>query len=172
MEPVTCVSIADWAFSVNAGGGTNSHPAVAAPCAAQPLASVSGDQGTIRVAVRVRPLVAREVSEGAAQGLEVDEGNGCVTAAGSRYSQARRFTFDHVFGPNTERVRPCAHSRGAACLWPCQVPSLSGCPTILNCCQSQVMFPLTGVWSHRSPCTRLVLASQWTCFSRDTMPQC
>ena len=60
--------------------------------------------GAIQVAVRVRPLVPRELSEGATQGLEVDEVNSCVTALGSRQTQARRFTFDHVLGPSSAKV--------------------------------------------------------------------
>ena len=74
-------------------------------------------RGTIQVAVRVRPLVTRELAEGALTALEVDEGNGCVTANGVGHSQARRFTFDHVFGPTSEPVRYRA---------PCKRPGVDG----------------------------------------------
>ena len=62
------------------------------------------------MAVRVRPPVAREEAEGAAQCLEVDEADRCVTAAGSGHAQARRFTFDHVYGPDAGPVSNTARS--------------------------------------------------------------
>eukprot|EP00878_Enallax_costatus_P046848 GHUV01057151.1.p1 GENE.GHUV01057151.1~~GHUV01057151.1.p1 ORF type:complete len:170 (+),score=41.91 GHUV01057151.1:203-712(+) len=51
---------------------------------------------SVRVALRARPLVRRERLEGAKTCVEVDEAAGAVV-----FGSQRRFTFDHVFGPNS-----------------------------------------------------------------------
>ncbi|GFR41254.1 hypothetical protein Agub_g1929, partial [Astrephomene gubernaculifera] len=52
------------------------------------------DAAAVRVAVRVRPLITRELLQGSRQCISTD--GPCVTIG-----RDRRFTFDHAFGPNT-----------------------------------------------------------------------
>ena len=95
------ISVSDW------GSGSTSLSGEAVPSldtGYTPSYSQGTIQGTIQVAVRVRPMVAREIAEGSVQSLAADEANKCVSVAGLGPAQSRRFTFDHVFGPESAQV--------------------------------------------------------------------
>ena len=98
------ISVSDW------GSGSTSLSGEAVPSLDTSCMPASS-QGTIQVAVRVRPMVAREIAEGSVQSLAADEVNKCVTVAGLGPTQSRRFTFDHVFGPESAKV--CVHLEAA-----------------------------------------------------------
>eukprot|EP00884_Botryococcus_braunii_P004132 jgi/Botrbrau1/1371/Bobra.0063s0079.1 len=60
------------------------------------LEEASNDSACVKVAVRVRPLVASEERSKAQPCISTDEKENCVWVG-----SVRRFTYDHVFGPNS-----------------------------------------------------------------------
>ena len=85
-NPLTCPSL-----------GTPSKPAAA---------DGEEDSTSVRVALRVRPLVAKERMEKARECVRVDGTRSVVVG------MDRRFTFDYVYGPESRQVREqaCIHA--------------------------------------------------------------
>lgn len=53
----------------------------------------------VKVAVRIRPLIQKEVSDGNREAIQVREGRHVIVNGSSRSF----FTFDHAYGPETRQ---------------------------------------------------------------------
>ncbi|KAG1678195.1 hypothetical protein FOA52_016132 [Chlamydomonas sp. UWO 241] len=91
MGDETTVSVSAWA--------------VPAPTLEKSAASFNSslELGNIRVAVRVRELLPRELLDGAAPALDIDEAARTITTRSRATNQQHGFTFDKVFGPSVRK---------------------------------------------------------------------
>lgn len=77
------------------------------------------DQGaarSIRVAVRVRPLLPSDGVSTGTELLQLDRSNGVVLSSSSDRRGGRRYAFDSVFGPDVLQVRQGSGGGGAKVL--------------------------------------------------------